>query len=268
MKRSKGITLSLCLALLATGCKHTTNVDPFEAYNRPVFAFNQQADRFVLKPIARGYRFITPAIFRKGVGNVFQNIDEIPTAFNDVLQLQWGDALVSVWRGALNTTVGLGGIFDFAGHIGLKKHHNDFGLTLAHWGDTQSPYFLFPFFGPSTLRDSFAELFDYSFMSAYGITYFAINKKYVGLIGYGVYLGGKLNTRADLLDSEELIDELSVDPYVFQRDSYLQYRAAQINKTAESGGTDTYVSAAAETIKAAPPTKAGAKPVSNTAKQG
>ncbi|WP_348765763.1 VacJ family lipoprotein [uncultured Salinisphaera sp.] len=128
--------------------------DPWEGFNRRVYRFNALADRYVLMPVVQTYRTVTPGFARTGVQNFFSNLGEINTFANSVLQAKPTSSVVTLSRFALNTTVGLAGLFDPASAIGLEQRNEDFGQTLGYYGVGAGPYLVLPFFGPSTLRDS------------------------------------------------------------------------------------------------------------------
>lgn len=140
--------------------------DPWSGFNRHMYHFNAWLDDVLLLPIVHGYRIVTPKPVRTGVSNFFSNLGEINNFANSVLQLKPRSALTSFWRFAINTTVGLGGLFDPAGALGLQQIHEDFGQTLAVYGVDTGPYLVLPFFGPSTLRDSFGMAADQYFLYA------------------------------------------------------------------------------------------------------
>jgi phospholipid-binding lipoprotein MlaA len=149
----KNILLALTISLLA-GCQYSDNpVDPYEEYNRKVFAFNEQADQYVIGPVVSVYRAVLPSPFRMGINNFYANVSEISYAVNFGLQGQWEDCYHSGIRLVVNSLFGVGGIFDMAHDLGLPRKRNDFGKTLYSWGYTESPYSVSPFFGPSTVRD-------------------------------------------------------------------------------------------------------------------
>ena len=131
--------------------------DPWEAGNRPVLAFNSAVDRYLLNPVTRGYQAVVPSPVRLALRRFMQNIDSAPIFVNDVLQLEWKDAGVTVGRFALNSTLGLGGLFDPATSVGLPLHKSDFGQTLALAGTPSGNYVMLPLFGPNTVRDSLRE---------------------------------------------------------------------------------------------------------------
>src|SRR5262249_8565075 len=122
--------------------------------------FNDAIDRGVAKPVAKGYKKVVPRFARTGVSNLFSNLDTIPTIFNDVLQGKLKQAGHDSGRFLLNTTVGLGGLFDPASAAGMERNEEDFGQTLGKWGVKPGPYLMLPFLGPSTVRDTVAKPVD------------------------------------------------------------------------------------------------------------
>src|SRR5699024_9221989 len=129
--------------------------DPWTGFNRRMYQFNAWFDDVLLLPIVRGYRAVTPKPVRKGVGNFFSNLGEITTFANAALQLKPEATLTTLSLFVINTTLGIGGLFDPASRLGLQQYHEDFGQTLGHYGVNSGPYLVLPFLGPSTLRDSF-----------------------------------------------------------------------------------------------------------------
>ncbi|GAB2198179.1 MlaA family lipoprotein [Sessilibacter sp. MAH4] len=193
--------------------------DPFEGFNRVMFGFNHHLDRFILKPVAKGYRAVTPNRVENGVTNVFSNLTEVRNLVNNIFQWKWKKAGNSTGRFLVNSTVGIVGIFDVAKNIGLPKlEGEDFGQTMAAWGVGQGPYLVLPLLGPSTVRDSVGTIADF----------------YVDPVVYiedddAALAAGILrtvNTRAQLLSAEELV---SGDRYAFFRNAYLQRREYLIN---------------------------------------
>lgn len=202
-----------------TGCSSTPG-DPLENINRPIFAFNRGIDQVTLKPIASMYDAITPAPIEKGVTQAFNNLTEPYIIINNLLQFRVGHAIAEIWRLAINTTVGVGGIYDPATYFGLKKNYEDFGLTLSRWG-IKSPYFVIPLLGPSTITDAIGLGVDYGLFMVYPyIDDYALR--------YGLLGGDTVRLRAELLPTDKLIDE-AFDPYTFARDAYQQRRAYLLN---------------------------------------
>jgi phospholipid-binding lipoprotein MlaA len=192
--------------------------DPWEGFNRGVFAFNNTADEYLVQPVARGYRKITPAIVDQGIANFFNNIGEIKNMSNALLQGKPGAMLVDGGRFIVNTTVGVVGFFDVASSIGLKRESEDFGQTLAVWGVGPGPYLVLPFLGPSNLRDGAGQGVD-SYVSITGV----IDPERAR---YGMSALDLLQVRASLLGTEGLV---SGDKYTFFKDAYLQRREFLIN---------------------------------------
>lgn len=189
--------------------------DPLESWNRGVFAFNETADQYLLRPAAKGYRAITPDPIEKGIERIFSNLAEVPRAVNGLLQGRFGQAANDSGRFLINSTIGLVGFFDVASEMGLKKHDGaDFGQTLGKWGVGGGPYLVLPFLGPSTLRDGPARYVDTVLNPQWHIDDTRTRNVLMGM--------RLLSTRAQLLDAESLI---SGDKYIFMRDVYLQRRA-------------------------------------------
>lgn len=197
--------------------------DALSSYNRVVFHFNDTLDRMILKPVATLYNKIIPRPLHKGITNVYSNIDNLPTIVNDVLQIKIYQALSDSWRLFINTTVGILGLFDIGSRIGLKPHHEDFGLTLARWGYKSSNYFVVPFFGPGTIRDVLGWPVDYFLFSIYP----HISNK---TVRYSIYGVGVVDRRSNLLQYEDVFEQVAVDRYVFMRNAYLQHRNYQIQE--------------------------------------
>jgi phospholipid-binding lipoprotein MlaA len=137
--------------------------DPFERTNRTIYKFNAQFDRYVYLPVVRAYRFVTPRFVRTRVGNFFQNLGEVTTFANSVLQGKVEKAAPTLFRFMLNSTVGLFGLFDPASGLGLKLEKEDFGQTLGHWGVADGPYIVLPILGPSNLRDTVGTGVDFAY---------------------------------------------------------------------------------------------------------
>ena len=185
--------------------------DPFEDINRLTFEINETLDKVIAKPTANFYsKFPTP--IKKGVTNLFDNLEEINTSVNQALQGKPLTALNDISRFVINSTIGIGGIFDVATALGLKRHEEDFGQTLALWGVPAGPYIMLPVLGPHTLRDLFGRPVS-SFLS---VTFHMTESD----VNFGLNMIDALETRERLLEVESL---LSGDKYYFVRDSYIQY---------------------------------------------
>ncbi len=193
--------------------------DPLESFNRAMFTFNDTADRWVLKPVSRGYRAVTPDPVEKGIARMFSNVGEVVNIVNDVFQGKVAQAGNDTGRLLVNSTVGVAGFFDVADSWGMQKSSvEDFGQTMAVWGVPQGAYIVLPFFGPSNFRDAPGRLVD-SFLNPIGYIEHVPTRNQV----YGANV---LSSRAELLEAEKLI---SGDKYSFVRDVYLQRREHLIN---------------------------------------
>lgn len=209
----------LMVLLVCSGVSATAETsDPWESFNRSIFAFNEYADRVAVKPVAIFYDEYTPRPVNDGVTHFFDNLSELTTILNSVLQWKPAKAGKSSLRFLLNSTVGLAGVFDVATKVGLELDDEDFGQTLAHWGVGSGPYLVLPIFGPSTVRDAAGRLEDYaaSPQTSEGID---SDTSWSMLIVNGV------DTRADLLKAEEFV---MGDRYLFLRDAFLSRREAAI----------------------------------------
>lgn len=214
---SKAIVAAVFLGMLSVNAVAQTN-DPWERTNTRIYAFNKFLDRWMLRPVAVAYNNVTPDIVRQGVGNFFSNIDDINVLANDLLQLKLRDAASDSGRLLINTTVGLVGIIDVASSIGLTKNEEDFGQTFGRWGVGPGPYVMLPFFGPSSVRDSFGLVLDTMFNP---IQYHNEDSVKTTLL-----LVEQLDNRASVLEMEGLI---SGDEYLFMREAYLQQREYLVN---------------------------------------
>jgi len=224
MKKNYSIIGVILLSLLLAGCAGTQSRntdpenDPWEGYNRKVFAFNNGLDK-VVRPIAVGYDKIMPDPFQRGVGNFFRNLDAPVTYVNQVLQGKFKESVSTIGRFLVNSTVGILGFFDVATKWGMPYYNEDLGQTLATWGYDNSRYLMIPFFGPSTFRDGTGRLAD-SFYHPVG---WAIHNK--GRWGYFIVRG--IDTRARYLDQDAELND-AYDPYVLMRDVWMQNRTYQI----------------------------------------
>jgi len=224
------LALSLGLALLgspspssaqATSCAEpksspSADDDPFQPFNRAMFSVNDTFDDYVLEPVARGWDFVLPHPVQRGIGNFYDNL-LFPIHFiNNVLQGEIDPAAISLSRFAVNTTVGLGGIFDPATKLGVPIQRADFGQTLGKWGTPPGPYLVWPIWGSSNVRDTAGLLVD-----AYlGVTTFFVDLP----ILVGSTAVNALNTRSLNLEAVQGVREASLDLYVAARNAYHQQR--------------------------------------------
>ncbi len=184
--------------------------DPFENLNRKTFEFNENLDENFVMPVAEAYSKFPPKI-KIGISNFFNNLEEVDTFVNQLLQGKPKQSINDLTRFLINTTVGLGGFIDVASKIGLERHEEDFGQTLAVWGVGQGPYIMLPVLGPSTLRDTLSRPVS-SFLS---VT-FHMTETDVNIALKGI---DAIETREKLLGIESL---LSGDKYSFVKDAYIQ----------------------------------------------
>ncbi len=211
---------ALVLCAVLAGCATGPNAnpkDPLEPFNRSMFEFNDALDHAVLKPVATAYKDVTPELLRRGVGNFFNNIEDIWSFVNNVLQLKGEGAANSIMRVSVNTFFGLGGILDVASEMQIERHPEDFGQTLGRWGVGAGPYVVLPFFGPSTLRDTVALPVD----KTVGDPVTKIDDIPVRNTLWTLRL---VDNRAQLLKAGDLLEEVALDKYTFFRDSHLQRR--------------------------------------------
>jgi len=217
------LSIPLMLSLSACSSAPALDNDPLEPMNRKIYAFNKTADKYVVKPIAKGYDAVFPAPVKTGVTNFFNNIQDIPIAINGLLQGRPQDMASDVVRVLINTTFGLLGVIDAASYVGVERHEADFGQTLGKWGIKSSPYLVLA----STVRDGIGLGVDWAMSPWPWIE--------PESLAYGLYALDGINTRRNYLDKEELINVAAFDEYVAIRNAYLQNRQNRIN----AGGSDT-----------------------------
>lgn len=218
----KKTLLAVAAALVLTGCASvpdnagTNPNDPWEKVNRQTFMFNSVADEFLFRPVAKAYIWAVPEVVRDRASGVFTNLGEPANALNNVLQGKGEDAAASVFRLLINTTFGLGGMFDVAGTVGGQAERNeDFGQTLQVWGVPTGPYFVIPFLGPSTVTDA----------AGRGVGYFTAPMTYVenDTASWSAWGAAALDMRAKVMPATDLLRD-AVDPYVMAREGYLSTR--------------------------------------------
>lgn len=206
--------------ILSSGCATLDGPenpdDPFERYNRSMFAFNDAVDKAVIKPVAKGYAFIMPNFANKGVSNFFSNIDDIIVFVNELLQFKINEALGTSARFLFNTTFGLFGFIDVAQHMDLPKQNEDFDQTLAVWGVPSGPFVVLPILGPQTVR---------------GTAGYAIDSVYIDPVfnsleieeSFAALAVKFIDIRAGLLKASNIL-ETTPDQYAFTRDAWLARR--------------------------------------------
>lgn len=213
------VLLTVALSGLAALASASDEHDPWEGFNRAMFTFNDAADTYVLRPVARGYQSVTPRPVRQGVNNIFANILEVPKVFNDLLQGKFSQAGKDGGRFFINTTLGVAGLFDVAHHMGIERTESeDFGQTLGRWGVPDGPYLVLPILGPRTLRDA----------AAMPVDWVTDPKTYIGhsRTSYETKVVEVVDTRARLIALEQ---DIGSDKYTLYRDIYLQRRDYLVN---------------------------------------
>lgn len=211
-------------ALSLAGCASTSSAtrsphDPWEPMNRGVYKFNDALDRTVARPVAKVYHDHVPTPIRSGISNAIDNFAYPTTIVNDLLQGKFRATVSDIGRFLLNSTLGLGGLFDPASKAGLDKNDEDFGQTLGKWGVPSGPYLVVPFLGPSSVRDA-PMIYPERYTDVRG--YLGDWETKWALIGLGL-----LDTRSELLSVDQVLRN-SYDPYLFTRDAYLQRREYQV----------------------------------------
>ncbi|MBT8085343.1 MAG: VacJ family lipoprotein [Woeseia sp.] len=194
--------------------------DPWEPMNRQIEAFNTTFDRATLKPLAKGYNKILPTFARRGVSNFFDNLGTPAVALNNFLQGKGRAGFSDIGRLILNSTIGIGGLFDVGTGMGLAQHDEDFGQTLAVWGVSDGPYFVIPLFGPSTVRDALMTPLDIMSNPLFWYENSSVRDK--------LRILRLIDTRSRILKAEGFL-ESSNDRYITLRESYLQNRNYKIH---------------------------------------
>ena len=207
----KRVLISLLLAFNLS--VNAEEIDPFEETNRAIYEFNESLDSNVLEPVSRAYKNNMPESAQKGIGNFLDNLDDVSTLANQILQFKPIESAETLARILVNTTIGLGGLFDVASDMGLVTEDEDFGQTMAVWGVEQGPYVVLPLLGPSTVRDGIGAYVD--------LTSPANMVDEIGEVGVSVI--NVVDKRVDLLPITDILDQ-SDDPYITMRSSYLQKR--------------------------------------------
>lgn len=231
-KLQSTLAVFLASAILLSGCtpapKGQDVYDPYEKINRGVYEFNTFLDKGLIRPIALGYRWITPHEIRSRIGNFSDNLREPLNMVNAFLQGDFTQGMVSFWRFTINTTVGIGGLNDVATTAGLKERREDFGQTLGVWGSGSGPFIELPILGPSNGRDVVGRVVDW----------FAnpIEWELSTWESIEVAAGQGLVERERLIDTMDDIYDNSLDPYSSFRSIYTQHRNAAIKNTRSNVG--------------------------------
>ncbi len=214
------LVLALLSFVLVTGCASSGNKeDPWEGFNRYSYKFTMALDDVIFKPVTKGYQAITPDVMEQGISNVFSNLGDVSNMVNNLLQGKVTDSASDLGRILINSTLGLAGLWDPASDMGLDKHDEDFGQTLAVWGVGSGPFIWVPLLGPSTVRDT---------------AVFPVNSQ-LNPIGHVDHIPtrnqlaimSKIDDRAALLKYDDQLKD-TFDEYAFFRDLYLQNRQYKV----------------------------------------
>ncbi|MDB6095815.1 MAG: Lipoprotein [Francisellaceae bacterium] len=225
----KGIIVSF---VLLQGCLKAPKDkrDPLEGLNRGIYQVNKTADVLIIKPVALIYDALTPYPLRTSVNNFFQNVGELPTIANGILQAKFKQVGNDTTRFVINSTLGFAGIFDVDSSMGFEKQQEDFGLTLAKFGYKDSIYIVLPLLGPSTLRDTVGRVGTY-YMSPWPYIESVKGRNELTVLT-------TINTRRNLLDAEKVMQAAATDEYTYLRDVYLQRRNYLIQDTTAGAKDD------------------------------
>jgi phospholipid-binding lipoprotein MlaA len=227
MQKYKIITkwVAFGLAALMSGCATTSTDkrDPWEGFNRDMQNFNDNLDDYVMKPVAKGYQWITPSFVDRGITNFFSNLGDIGVTFNDLLQGKFAQSGQDGARFLVNTTAGVAGFVDVASMIDLQKHNEDFDQTLGYWGMSTGPYLVLPLFGPSSPRGVGGLIGDAA-MNPISYVSIGVSSGVSTAISGGLFGTNAVDMRADNLSSEKIASEAAVDRYDFFKNAYFQQR--------------------------------------------
>ncbi len=227
------VLLCLIFLNLLTGCasgRAANPTDPLEPFNRRMFAVNEAVDKAVLKPVAQGYRAVTPQPVRAGVSNFFDNLEDLWSAVNGALQLRPVVATDNFMRFGVNTVFGLGGVLDIASEMGIERQSEDLGKTMGRWGVPSGPYLVMPLFGPSTVRDATTITLENRYNPVASIDNIRTRNSATVL--------RVVDTRTSLLRLTDMLDDMALDKYSFSRDAFLQKRRAEIYRPGQENGDD------------------------------
>lgn len=263
LSRFARIGCSVGAVAILAGCasvKTPNPQDPWESYNRGMFAFNETVDGALIKPVAKAYDQLMPDPAQNCVHNVFNNITDVWSALNSFLQGRGHDFFNTLGRVLFNSTMGLGGCIDVASMNGAQRIQNDFGVTLGVWGLESGPYVVLPFIGASSVRDTTAFVgtlaADVSPLTpVLHLENVSLRNSIIGLYA--------IDTRANLLDADRLVDEVALDRYSFIRDAYIQRRESMV-QSRRNGGTLPDYEADLPDYSDDEPADAGATPATGT----
>lgn len=224
-KLAIGAATVLAMSVSLAAPAHAAQEDPFEKTNRSIHEFNMQVDRAVLKPVAKGYRAVTPRPVRSGISNFLSNLREPFTFVNALLQFKPDVAANALGRFIINTTIGVGGLWDQATRLEVYEQREDFGQTLATWGVPSGPYLVIPFLGPSNPRDFVGDVVLFITDPVDIVVTNEIGKE----ASYGLLGTRVIDVRSNAIDTIDPLLDTADDPYVFMRSAYQQNRAFAIS---------------------------------------
>lgn len=223
MKKYFTLATAIAGALALSGCaafRAAAPGDPLEPVNRGIYSFNNTFDHYLFKPIAKGYDAVVPVPVKTGVSNVFQNAADAQSMVSDVLQLKGQKFNDDFGRVMINTTIGLGGIFDLATPMGIERGNEDLGQTLGYWGLGAGPYLVIPFLGPSSLRDAAARYPEGLYDPVSLVSSVPVRNSLMG--------ARVVDARVGLFPAEALMNQAALDRYTFLRSAYLQRRQSLV----------------------------------------
>jgi len=221
VKKLSLLTLLIIGTMSISNNGYSSDNDPLEPMNRAIFGFNEIVDDNILEPVAKGYRYVTPDPVERSVSNFFNNLGEINTIINSALQMKVDKTITSSSRLAINSTVGVLGLFDVATSLGIQREREDFGQTLGYYGISSGPYLVLPFFGPSSFRDAPGFYADVMMEKSISPVYTELHHEE----RQAIQATNVIDTRANLLKATKILDTAAKDKYIFLRESYLQRRA-------------------------------------------
>ena len=224
------VCLLAFMVLTTASCSTSRNIstdehdqtDTLETYNRAMFKFNYEFDKYILKPLAEGYRNVTTPYIRRRVTTALSNLKEPLYATNNLLQGELKNSGISLFRFAVNSTLGLAGMYDVAEGWGFSRKQAGFDSTLAKWCVKDGPYLILPIFGPSTPRAAVSLALDSAFNPLYWATYNDANVHDKVMYSYAVISG--VSTRESVMEVWDDLERNSVDFYAAMRSAYLQNR--------------------------------------------
>jgi phospholipid-binding lipoprotein MlaA len=223
MKSRIVLAVLSCAAVALSGCasfRAASEGDPLEPVNRGIFSFNNTFDHYLFKPIAKGYDAVVPSPVKTGVSNVFQNMSDVQSIVSSGLQFKGAKMGDDMGRVLINSTIGLGGIFDLATPMGIERGNEDFGQTLGYWGIGAGPYLVLPFLGPASVRDGVGRVVDSQLDPLGYVSSVPVRNSLTGL--------RVVDARVALFPVEGLANQAALDRYTFYRSAYLQRRESLV----------------------------------------